>query len=879
MTTPVRTRLAVLAAIGALNAAAIAQPDLVGGDVNPTVVERLAAPYLSDDERAELRLFHGMWTADDLRTPADNARAALVLGRYDHPALRDAEADVSDRAEAALKRGEPERTLELLTQSRTIRGARLQAEALFMLGRHDEAVEAVQPVVEAFSARRVESAADIAEGVRALMVRARVLGSELGDGGDYKAMLALLAHARDDLDRLDWRPRLAEAVLLYERHNRAEANAALSEVLALNPRCAEALAMRGRLAVDGFNFDAMNAIVFELDRLASSATLIEGGAPIGSAEARLIEAHAWLRQRNAIETRLTLSPVLTRHPDHREALALDAAASAVGARFGDAQTTLDRLEQLSPGSPIGPLTVGRALAEARQYDLAPAYLERAADRLPNDSTAPMELGLMELQAGRDADAIGHLTHATTLDPFNARANNSLTLALEVTTYARVETPHFIVRHAPGIDAVFAADMPGPLEALYARVTGDAPGGIDHEPAHKTFIDVLPDHQHFAVRITGMPELWTIAASTGPIIAMEAPRPGPNKKTGPYDWARVLQHEFTHTVTLSRSNNRIPHWMTEGMSVYLEDRPRDERTWRLLAQAYSQNRLFDLRDINIAFVRPKQPADRSLAYAQGEWLIEYVNERFGPEAPREILDEVGKGASDMQAFEAVLEEPVEDFLAAFRAWAREDLIRVGMRVPEGVPTYEQLCARDGVSPSEAAGDASHLDAWLDEFADHPEVLEARVGLAIAGAGRVPDASVVPELERLARVIPVASTPHRLLSRVFLSSDDPEDHARAIPHLAFLDEREQSTPAFAAELSRLYEQAGDTAAAHRYAERVVMIAPYDADGRERAARTAILAGELLDARRHLAALVALEPDRARHQQRLDAMDAMIERAAGG
>ncbi len=841
---------------------------------HPAVHERLAAAYLTDDERAGLRRFHGTWTADDLENPAQVAAAALVLGRYDHPSLTSDDADPTDRAEAAIRRGEPGAVFEILLEAEpSIRAVRLHAEALFELGRHEDAADAVQPVVDLLAARRVDDAGDIAEGVRALMIRARVLGSELGDGGDFRAMLALLARARDEIDRLDWRVRLAEAVLLYERHNRAEANAAINEVLALNPRCAEAFALRGRLAVDAFNFDAMNAIAAELDRLSMDPSLVDDARSLGSLEAHLIEAEAWLRQRNVSEARIALSPVLARFPDHREALALDAAAWAVGAQTDEADAVLERLEGLSPGSAVGPLTVGAVLAEARQYHIAPRYLEEAARRLPNDSTAPMELGLMELQAGRDGNAIELLSLATRLDPFNVRANNSLKLAREVAQYQTIETEHFVIRHAPGIDAVFAAEMPAHLERLYDRVTGDAVGGIDHEPSEKTIIDVLPDHAHFAVRITGMPELWTIAASTGPLIAMEAPREGPGKKTGPFDWARVLQHEFTHTVTLSRSNNRIPHWMTEGMSVFLEDRPRDEGSWGLLARAYEQDRLFDLRSINIAFVRPEHPSDRSLAYAQGEWLMEYVNERFGPEAPRRILDEVGRGASDTQAFETVLEIPVERFLADFEGWAREDLVRVGLEMPEGVPAFEELSARDGVEPEAAAADPDRLDRWLAEFPGHPEVLEERLAFALRETSGRPTDEMVPLLQAFARAVPVAATPHRLLTRVYLSSDDPERQQLAVPHLEFLDLREQSSPAFAAELARLAEAAGDHTSAHAHAERTVMIAPYDARERERAARVAILAGNLDAARRHLAALARLEPDRDRHRKRLEAIDRMI------
>ncbi|MFM8699515.1 MAG: hypothetical protein ACKOF7_12850, partial [Phycisphaerales bacterium] len=77
-----------------------------------------------------------------------------------------------------------------------------------------------------------------------------------------------------------------------------------------------------------------------------------------------------------------------------------------------------------------------------------------------------------------------------------------------------------------------------------------------------------------MRITGMPSVHTMAASTGPLIALEAPREGaPQLHLGRFDWEDVLRHEYVHTVTLDRTRNRIPHWFTEALATRLETKPR------------------------------------------------------------------------------------------------------------------------------------------------------------------------------------------------------------------------------------------------------------------------------------------------------------------
>ena len=214
--------------------------------------------------------------------------------------------------------------------------------------------------------------------------------------------------------------------------------------------------------------------------------------------------------------------------------------------------------------------------------------------------------LLELQSGRDMRAKDALRRAVALDPFNDRAANSLKLAEELLTYRTIESEHFIVRYRDGIDAVLAPEMLPVLERIHAEVAG--PDAFDHEPDRKTVIELMPDHEWFGVRITGMPRIHTMAASTGPVIAMESPQDGPGHPIGTYDWPRTLKHEYAHTVTLSRTRNRIPHWFTEAAAVWVEDAPRPPQWWSLLAAAYDAGRLFTLPAQAATYERIVKEAD-------------------------------------------------------------------------------------------------------------------------------------------------------------------------------------------------------------------------------------------------------------------------------
>jgi len=756
-----------------------------------------------------------------------------------------------------------------------LRALSLRARALEELARYEELARVADRVAGVLLAQRITDPDQLTAGIEVLILRQRVFGGLDAQEGDaaagYRAIMSLIAEVREGLDHFHWPVRLAEARLLYEKHNHHQAGQAVQEVLALNPGSAKAWALMGEMAVASFDLDRADRIADHLDELAGSVH----GSPAAqvSTLGAIVRARAALRRRDPALASDVLDRVLERYPEHRQALALRAAASAASFDQHDTDRMLDRLDQLSPGIALGHYEVGRTLSEARQYERAASHLELAHQRLPGWADPVTELGLLEMQAGRDERARDALVRAVRMDPFDTRAANSLTLIEELLRYRTIETEHFVIRYREGIDEVLAAEMPPVLERIHDRVARDEDGAIAYEPDRRTIIELMPDHEWFSVRISGMRGLHTMAASTGPVIAMESPREGPRHQIGPYDWARVVQHEYAHTVTLARTRNRIPHWFTEAAAVYLEDAPRPTPWVTLLAEAYRKNELFSLDEISIAFVRPERPQDRSLAYAQGHWMYEFMIERWGPEAPLKLMDRYAQGIQESEALPDVLGMTPERFTEQFLEWAGEQLVAWGMVPAPGTPSLEDLLGegRPGSAEPDTEPTWDLIQRVLEEHPSHSGVIELAARSAMRDANGTVDAHAAGYLERLAQASPVDPWPRRELVRYYLGSDDP---SRAIDHLEWLDAREQHSPAFAAELARQYAALGRWSDAHSKAERTTVIAPFDADEREFAARVAIKAGRLHDARRHIRALTLIEPDRDIHRQRLEAIDRMLD-----
>lgn len=943
---------AVLAAAGTVLAEPPAAPTVEKPKVEaidwpgtPDTVERLiSAPYLTADEKSDKLVFFGRYSAADLSTPARAAKAALVRGALDDASFGFAEVEPLDRAEAALGRGELAMAMSLIPEGdTTARGALIRARALALEGKTKEAAALADSMIGRLEGTAITDAGEAVAAVRLLALRLRIAGpvdAQRGGAVDYHSLMRTLAEVRTRLDRLYWPAMLAEAELLYEKDNKPEALEALNKVVALNPTCAAAWGLLGRVTVDSFTFDKTEAIAKQLAHLAASGFAggeeSEGGATepaADSVDGAAILARAMLRQSEGQQALDVLAPALARFPKHPELRALECAALAVRFDFAAADKRLADFDAELGASALALLRTGAALSEARQYAPAAKYLKLAHERVPADPAPLIDLGLLQIQAGKDDEALAALEEAHRLDPFHVRADNSLRLVRELVGYERIESPHFVVRYRKdpnnpaGGDAILAREMPAIMERIHAIVAGSGPGGIDYEPqAHgypKTIVDLMPNHAWFGVRIAGMPQIHTIAASTGPIIAMESPRDGPGQ-SGPYDWERVVRHEYVHTVTLARTANRIPHWFTEASAVNLELAPRDFQTCTLLAGALKGGKLFDFNEINIAFIRPKEPTDRQQAYAQGHWMYEYILKTHGNRAPLELMDKYAAGVREEEAFQQVLGITRAELMSRFKLWAFEQVRSWGIAVADDVPTLRQLLASEALADSSTpeerkpglrlieAGamrykpgqteqsatvklaDGTELDLsevalpeptaamiakWLAEHPTHPDVLELAVDEMVKRVNGVVTPAEAPLLERYAAARPVDPKPHRLLARMYLGLSgaeaaalDAEDARNAIPHLEFLDQREQRTPLYAIELAKRYAAVGDFDRAREKADRATRVSPFDAAAREVAATIALQAKDLDGAERQLTALSQLEPDRDLHTRRIEALRKM-------
>ena len=125
------------------------------------------------------------------------------------------------------------------------------------------------------------------------------------------------------------------------------------------------------------------------------------------------------------------------------------------------------------------------------------------------------------------------------------------------------------------------------------------------PRGPILVEIFPKHDDFAVRTLGLPGMvGALGVCFGRVVAMDSPNARP---PGEFQWEATLWHELAHVITLQMSNQRMPRWLTEGISVYEEKKARAEWGREMdvaFAGMLNRGETLKLNDLNSAFTNPK-----------------------------------------------------------------------------------------------------------------------------------------------------------------------------------------------------------------------------------------------------------------------------------
>lgn len=627
--------------------------------------------------------------------------------------------------------------------------------------------------------------------------------------------------------------RLRTGELFLEKFNGSEARSAFESVLSVNRNQPEALLGLAR----ALDFDGERGVPDLLDAaLKTNPDFVEARAYLSGLRLALEDFPA---ARGEAEKALAVNP------SSPEALSALAAAQYVAGDLGAFAVSRTKARALFPKSGDLLVTVAEAAVRNRLYPEA-AGLSREALLLEPDSwSALASLGQNQLRLGDIEDARRSLERSFKGDPYNVWVKNTLDLLDTFVKYTTIEAGGG--RFRLFLDRKEAGVLAPPMGALAVEAMDKLTARYGFIPRTPIRVEAYPSHADFSVRTVGLAGLGALGVCFGPVVAIDSPQA---RERGDFNWGSTLWHELAHVVTLGASGNRVPRWLTEGISVYEERRARpgwgDDLSLEFLL-AYQAGHLLPLRELNNGFVRPIRPEQVGLSYYQASLVVEHVEGRHGIAGLRGLLSAFATGASTEKAFETALGRTVDqvdaDFQAALKAQIAKPLL--GIRGPATSAPSEGPTAPDSRASLEA-----RLARDDGDFVAH-----ARLGRLNHRENR--DDEALRHLERAARIWPESAgeeSPYFPMAEIKQARGDADGAIEALKALVALNE---SHDAARYQLASLLEAKGRFEEALSVTESSVFIYPFDPKLHERRAALASRLKRPLVVRDARRAIVELDP----------------------
>ena len=601
----------------------------------------------------------------------------------------------------------------------------------------------------------------------------------------------------------------AWADLFLEKYNRPDAVQSYTDALDIDAEWAPALLGMARALVDENPPAARGAVdrALEIDP--------------GNVGAHLFIATRELADRNEVAARASLDEALRINPDSLEARALAAAMAYLDDRIPEFEAEVARALEINPAYGDIYRIAGSHTAQAYRFDEAVALVRRAVEIDPGNSRAHAELGMHLLRTGDEPAAREALERSFADDPFDLITYNLLEMMDTLDGFETFERGDLIVRlhpsEAPILKEYVLSLAQEALDVLAARYDIEVRGPI--------LIEIFPRHDDFAVRNLGLPGMiGALGACFGRVVTMDSPRARP---PGDFNWRATLWHEIAHVVTLQMSAQRLPRWLSEGVSVYEEQLARAEwgRDQQMsFARALNDDSVLSLRDLNAGF---SDPRTISLAYFQASVLVEHIVDRYGEPVLHELIRAYGRGLDTEEALESVGLD-FDTLQASFDEAVAERFgeLQAALRPAASQEPAEPEPPADPAAepPAEPDPDAQ-LEVLRSLAEQHPGNydLQFALGRAMYEAGET-DAAVAA-LERAATLAPMATgidSPRGMLAAIAEAQGDRE---RAQRELELLLEHDETSLEAARQLAALAEEAGDERLMALAYDRVVGIDPFD------------------------------------------------------
>lgn len=514
--------------------------------------------------------------------------------------------------------------------------------------------------------------------------------------------------------------------------------------------------------------------------------------------------------------------------------ALRAAIAHLTGRYEDEGEC--RKKALRPWSlnPEVDFTIGKHLSMHYRFSESVTYQQRALKMKADYVPAVTQLAQDLLRLG-DTDAGWPLVDAVRKsDPYDVTIFNLKQLQTQLQKFATLEAPGFVVR----MDAREAAIYGTEVLQLLSEARDTLTKKYEIQLEEPIFVEIFPKQKEFAIRTFGMPGgEGFLGVCFGRLITANSPA----ALNVDSNWKSVLWHEYCHVVTLQKSKNKMPRWLSEGISVY-EERQHNATWGQSMDRTYRSMILGEdfvpMSKLSGAFLQPKTPMHLQFAYYEASLAIEFWIEKYGVKSLIKLLDDLSIG---MPASEALKRAPgtLELLDKDFQEFAFAKANAFGKGVDLSQPTAE---------------DRENMPDWLAKHSESYLALSTRCRSLINAKKWTDALEIAEELKTLLPDDPSDDGVYAMLATIHRAMENTE-----LERTAWLSLAERSADCRQA-LMRLIEidtDREDWPAVSRWCERMIEIDPMRSDVQAARAQASEQTNAPELAAKALAASIELDP----------------------
>lgn len=372
------------------------------------------------------------------------------------------------------------------------------------------------------------------------------------------------------------------------------------------------------------------------------------------AGAYLMQAEMLIGAEKFMEAEVAIQRVLDVQENCPEAWALRAAVAQLSAADANKvkaarENGLKRWAQ----NPAVDQILGRVLSRAYRFAESAAHQRKALEFDPHYLPAKVQLCNDLLRLGAEEEAWKLAAEIREQDGYNIQAHNIGLLEQEMNEYVTQSYDDFILK-MPKRDWPIYGERALALLREAKGVLGAKYGLELHRPV---MVEFFGAQQDFAIRTFGsLGGQGLLGVCFGTVITMNSPG---SLAHGRNNWESTLWHEFCHVITLSLTKNKMPRWLSEGISVH-EESLRDA-AWGMKMNGDFRRMILEDEDmtpvsqLSSAFLNAPDEEHLMFAYFQSSQVVAYLLERFGPEAFQHILRDLAEGKRINDAIAANTED--------------------------------------------------------------------------------------------------------------------------------------------------------------------------------------------------------------------------------